>query len=157
MWLEGCWRIALNWNINPLLGWKGDGEGRRALTCAGDALCENDESLMLTSNGLDKREWVTLYEDDRLLGWLQLRPVLFWKSAAMLGSLGVRSSTCFHWPRIQKTGQTGFRKWYQMTAHFPLSLYFVFLSFCVFSFISPYLYLFIFSHFWLLLHFTSHW
>lgn len=33
---------------------------------AGDALCKNDDSLVLSANILDKRECATLYEDDRL-------------------------------------------------------------------------------------------
>lgn len=46
MRLTGC--VALSWN----------GKGR-ALTCARDALCKNDESLVLSANALDKRECVT--------------------------------------------------------------------------------------------------
>lgn len=39
---------------------------RVALTRAGDALYKNDDSLILSANIIDKREYATLYEDDRL-------------------------------------------------------------------------------------------
>lgn len=67
--------IALEYK--PSFGGDGAMVRRRTLTCAGDALCENDESLMLSANVLDKRECVTLYEDDRLVRWLQFQPDLF--------------------------------------------------------------------------------
>lgn len=38
---------------------------------AGDAFYENDDSLVLSANVLDKRESATLYEDDRLVGSFQ--------------------------------------------------------------------------------------
>lgn len=64
--------------IRPLLlGLTGRCKERRTLTCAGDALSENDESPVLSANVLDKREFVTLYEDDRLVHWLQFQPDLF--------------------------------------------------------------------------------
>lgn len=62
--------------LQAALSWNGKG---RALTCAGDALCKNDESPMLSANAFDKRECVTWYEDDRLVIWSHFQADLFWK------------------------------------------------------------------------------